>query len=382
MEDIGLNDNLAAGSRQFHVQTATLVEDGVIRSEVFEKGQVLFVENFHYERRNDGNDKGPEGRLRRVVDTFHQSIIEEIDCLFEMSDRIFSEDSISAHEKIGQVFLYMHIFDKAERHFKKTLEMDPDRHSCYVHLGRCYYRQKRYKQATDVLTDLLNRNAPFPDLHNLMGQIMLEKRSYRKALQSFKQALKLNPAYIEAYFNLSEAILSRITRLTGADRREDLRKSIEFLQIILKKIDHYGDADDRQTCAQIIKTLNSEGPKKALVLMHEYREDNFIRRIPPEIIGYRFSLRLLYSEEAMSTELLNTFEEKLSAALEKNPSYPDLWHYLGLIHLMQCRHFFLKGLDNFKDATQINPNFDKALKNLRLVENDGREFLSLIKTII
>ena len=72
MSDVGLNQKITAGSRNFHIQTATLVNEGIIRAEVFEKGRVLFVETFQYERRNGTDDRGANGRMRRVVDQFHQ----------------------------------------------------------------------------------------------------------------------------------------------------------------------------------------------------------------------------------------------------------------------------------------------------------------------
>lgn len=382
MGDIGLNENISVASREFHVQTSTLVDEGIIRTEVFEKGRLLFVEHYHYERRNLEQDKGPENRLRQIVDQFHQSIIEEIDTLFEISERVFARETPAAHEKIGQVFLFTHIFDKAEKHFKRVLELEPHRHSSYVYLGRCYYLQKRYNQALEILAPFTNQQLRYPDAYNLLGLIMLEKKNFRQALHYFKESLKHNPAYIEAYFNLSEAILQRMLVLKLEEKPEELKKSTDFLKILLKKIDHYGNVEDRNQSYLINKALGKMDLRKSLALMHKYREQHFIRHIPPEIIGYKFYLRLFFGDEDMNAEVLKGFEEKLSAALQKNPSYPDLWQYLALVHLMQCRYYFLRGLDNFRDATRINPHFDKAAKNLRLVENDGREFLSLIKAIV
>ena len=64
MADIGLNQNISTDSRDFHIQTATLVDEGVIRTEVFEKGRVLFVEHYHYERRLPEDENGADTRLR------------------------------------------------------------------------------------------------------------------------------------------------------------------------------------------------------------------------------------------------------------------------------------------------------------------------------
>ncbi len=381
MADVGLNEIIKTASREFHLQTSTLVDEGVIRTEVFEKGQILFVVNHQFERRTPVQADSAESRLRHMVDKFHQSIIEEIDSLFEISEQVFEEENPVAHERIGQVFLFTHIFDKAEKHFTKAIELDPERHGSFVYLGRCYFMQKRYNRAEKILSQILDRKIKYPDLYNMVGLVMMKKEDFRQALQYFKEALKQNAAYVEAYFNLAETILYRVNTLKEKRRIEDLKQSIKFLKIILKKIDDYGNVDDRNHCSLTKKALVKLDTYKALMLLREYRENAYIRNTPPEVIGFKFQLRLLYSAEEMSTEVLENYEEEISRALQKNPSYPDLWHYLALIHLMQCRHYFLKGLDNFRDATRINPQFDKAVKNLRLVENDGREFLALIKTI-
>ena len=382
MADIGLNQNFKVGNREFHIQTVTNVEEGFVRSEIFEQGALLFVEIKSYERRDSKENKGAEPRMQRMVDQFHQSIIEEIDSLFEISKKIFEEDKVLSHLKIGTVFLYMHIFDKAEAHFRKCIELDPEHYDSRIHLARCYLLQKRLSQAYETISGLLNKKLSYPDLFNLIGLIMLEKKQFINALQYFQQALKKNPAYTEVYLNLAEALLRRLNVIISNKNDEEFKKTVDFLKVILKKIEKVGNIEDRGVVNQLMLALNKSGIKKALTILHEYRDRRYFRRIPPEVIGYEFYLRLRYSDEEMSLEVINSYENQIANELKKNPDYPDLWNYVALIHLMQCRFFFLKGLENFREATRINPNFEKAKNNLRLVENDGREFLSLINAIV
>jgi len=382
MADIGLNQNVEIGSRQFHIQTVTNVDEGIVRSEIFEKGRLLFVEVRHYERRDPTQSTGAEPRLRKMVDQFHQSIIAGIDNLFEISKVIFQEDKVTSHLKIGAVFLYMHIFDKAEVHFKRCIELKPDHYDSRIHLARCYLLQKRLNKAHETIAGLLEKKLEYPDLFNLQGLIMLEKKKFISALQHFQQAIRLNPSYTEVYLNLAEALLRRISIIVSNKNEEEVKRTINFLRVILKKIEKVGNIEDRELVNQLIVALNKSGIKKALGILHDYREKNFIRRIPPEVIGYEFYLRLRYSDEEMTLDVINSYEEQISCELKKNPEFPDLWNYIALIHLMQCRFFFLKGLENFREATRINPNFEKAKTNLRLVENDGREFLLLINAIV
>lgn len=382
MADIGLNQNVEIGSRQFHIQTVTNVDEGIVRSEIFEKGRLLFVEVHQFERRDSTQNTGAEPRLRRVVDQFHQSIIAGIDNLFEISKVIFQEDKVISHLKIGAVFLYMHIFDKAEVHFKRCIELKPDHYDSRIHLARCYLLQKRLNKAHETIAGLMEKKLKYPDLFNLLGLIMLEKKKFISALQHFQQALKLNPSYTEVYLNLAEALLRRISVIVSNKNEEEVKRTINFLRAILKKIEKVGNIEDRELVNQLMVAINKSGIKKALAMLHDYRDKNYIRRIPPEVIGYEFYLRLRYSDEEMPLDVINSYEEQISCELRKNPEFPDLWNYIALIHLMQCRFFFLKGLENFREATRINPNFEKAKTNLRLVENDGREFLLLINAIV
>nr|NIW79086.1 tetratricopeptide repeat protein [Calditrichia bacterium] len=286
MADIGLNQNFSTDSRDFHIQTATLVDEGLIRAEVFEKGRLLFVENYQYERRNFNQDVGPDSRLRKIVDQVHQSMIEEIDSLFEISEQIFGEKNATAHEKIGLVFLYMHVFDKAESHLQASIEINKNYYGSYIHLARAYFLQKRYNKAYELLSEITGKNFHYPDMYNLLGMINLEKKKHSQAFQYFKQALKYNNAYIEAYFNLIEAILQRMVSLKGEKKEQEIKKRISFLKILLKKIDNFGNAEDRKQSSLLNRVLNKLAIKKALKLVHDYRETNYIRHMPPEIIGY------------------------------------------------------------------------------------------------
>ncbi|MFQ5583911.1 MAG: tetratricopeptide repeat protein [Calditrichia bacterium] len=382
MADIGLNQNLEIASRHFHVQTVTSVDEGTIRSEIFEKGRLLYVESYKFDRRGRDDEEGVEKRLRHLVDQFHQSILNEIDSLFEISEKVLKEDEVAPHEKLGLVSLYMHIFDKAEIHFKKAIEINPEKHSTYIYLARCYFLQKRIKLAYKTLAPLTSRSVLYPDLLNLLGLIMMEERKYIQSMKYFKEALKQNPKYTEVYMNLAEALLRRIILLRGKNKDSEVNTAIRFLKAVFKKITEVGNDDEKKMIVKLKSALNASGINKALSLLNEFRDTYYIRRIPPQVIGYEFFLRLRYLPEEMPIEVLNSYEYKISEELKRAPQYPDLWNYLALIHLMQCRHQFLKGLDDFRKATQINPNFEKANKNLRLVENDGREFLSLINAIV
>ena len=382
MADIGLNQNLTVRGRQFHIQTATNIDDGSIRTEVFEKGRLLYSENIKYERRDFKSSSGVELRLHRIVDRFHQSAIAGLETLFELSLILENQDKCLAHQRLGAIFLSLHIFDKAEDHLLRTIDMKPDCYGAYIMLSKCYYLQKRFKQAAKTLEPLLKLKISYPDLYNLLGLISLEKKKYVQSLNHFMNAIKLNPKYKEAFLNLAIAILQRISFLKMQNRKEEIQKNFKFLNVILSKLHKIGTKEEKGLIVQIKQAYTNRNYGKIQSIIYDYRNKHFYQKMPVEVLGYEFYLWLRYLPDRLDYDTLCHFEDKISQTLANNPDYPDMWSYLALIHLMLCRDYFLKGLDNFKEANKINPEFTKARKNLRLVENDGREFLALIKTIV
>ena len=90
----------------------------------------------------------------------------------------------------------------------------------------------------------------------------------------------------------------------------------------------------------------------------------------------------MYGGKGLDGETIKRFEHRLNIALEGTPDYADIWNNLGVIHLIQCRNLFLQALTEFNRALELNPDFEKAIKNKKLVENDGKEFLILLRAIL
>jgi tetratricopeptide (TPR) repeat protein len=173
MADIGLNQNISIKNRKFHIQTATNIDDGTIRTEIFEQGRLLFADTFKYERRTNENEEGGESRIRNVLDDFHQSVISNIETFFEISQILKSKDHVISHYRLGSIFLSLHIFDKAEEHLKRAVEIDTNFYSAYVSLSRCYFYQKKIQDAANILEVPVKAEVNYPDLYNMLGMVLL-----------------------------------------------------------------------------------------------------------------------------------------------------------------------------------------------------------------
>ncbi len=55
---------------------------------------------------------------------------------------------------------------------------------------------------------------------------------------------------------------------------------------------------------------------------------------------------------------------------------------MGIVHIIQCRHLFLKAVAEFERAVELNRNYSEARENLELIQNVKKGFLILLRAIL
>ncbi len=69
--------------------------------------------------------------------------------------------------------------------------------------GKQHFDNKNYPRAEQLFTRVLRSGARFADVHNMMGIIHHIDGKFNNAIESFEEALKINPNYTEATLNLA-----------------------------------------------------------------------------------------------------------------------------------------------------------------------------------
>src|SRR3954467_1653972 len=69
--------------------------------------------------------------------------------------------------------------------------------------GREKYQSRDFVSAEKLLEAVRSSAPEFADVHNMLGMIFHDQGKFGKALESFQEALKINPAYTEARLNLA-----------------------------------------------------------------------------------------------------------------------------------------------------------------------------------
>lgn len=69
--------------------------------------------------------------------------------------------------------------------------------------GRFFFRSQKFKKAEEIFKQVIEQKREYADVHNFLGLIAHEEGRYGEAMDSFKEALRINPRYTEAMLNLS-----------------------------------------------------------------------------------------------------------------------------------------------------------------------------------
>jgi Tfp pilus assembly protein PilF len=381
MADIGFNDNLTVSGRKFHFQTASNTKSGEVQCEIFEQGRLLTKEIIQFERRKFDKVHSIENRLKELVESLHQEMMSEIEIMFLISEKIKKLKHSPSNVKMGILFQQHNLVDEAIEQFELAIENDPEFIDGYINLGRTYSLSRDFEKANEIFKQALNKGKRYADLHNHYGFSLLSENQFPNALHHLQESLKINSNYAEAHYNLA-ILYFKSTLFDKSD--EKLPPASIRLQRGREQLDKLKDLKIKafdQLEEKIQKVIDKQDYEQVVRILEENKNKIFYRDAM-SLIGTNFYLKFMYGGKGLDNEIIVKYEKKLSAALEHYPNYADIWNNLGIIHLIQCRNLFLKALEEFKRALEINPGFEKARKNKKLVENDGKEFLILLRAIL
>jgi len=381
MADIGFNDNLDVSGRTFHFQTASNTGKGLVRCEIFENGRVLSTMEVDFERRKDNKTHSIENRLKNIVEKLHQEMMSEIELLFLISEKVKKLRHSPSNCKMGVMFLQNNLIEDAKKQFELAIKNDVEYLEAYNNLGLTYIQTGDYKKAIQIFSKVMEKENVFADMHNNFGFALMMENQFQKAVSELQESLKMNPEYTETHYNL--AIL--YFKSTLHDSTDEflpppsirIQRAIEQLEKVKKKNFKTFDL----IYPKIIKLADKKEYTQLIKILEENRAKIFARDTL-SLIGTSFYLKFMYGGKGLDNEIIKKYEHRLDQALETHTDYADIWNNMGIIHLIQCRNLFLQALSEFKRALEINPGFEKARKNKKLVENDGKEFLILLRAIL
>ncbi|HMY35680.1 MAG TPA: tetratricopeptide repeat protein [bacterium] len=381
MEQVGINSNVYAGGKIFHIQTAGSYNDLVVQSEIFEAGRIISVQK----KRITDVTEMPEDDFREFVKKYHHEVAWEVELMFFMREKIRNTTHTVSNSKIGLLFLRKGFLDEAISEFQHTIEHDPDLVEVYNHLGLAYLHRGDFSLAIESIQKGIELRPQFPDLRNNLGFAYGKAKKYSEAITEYDKALAINPHYVVVHLNKAITFLESI--LNNGDtgslptvQDRILTVSSIFKTTLMTNPDFANYRFYTFRFEKILKHLTASAYVQAIDIILEVKESIQKPSLDETIHG--FYLKFLFGGAGKDEKVINDYRAQLEQHINENPTYADLHNSLGLVYLIQCRNLFLKAMSQFKKAYEINPSYKTAYKNFRLVQNDGREFLNLLRAIL
>lgn len=113
--------------------------------------------------------------------------------------------SANGHLQLGRVLRAEDKTDEAAAELEKALELKPGDLDALRELGSVQLAAKKYPQAEATVRNLIARQPNDSDLVYMLGSIQMRQLKYADAQAAFLQAIKLKPAWGEAYGELAVA---------------------------------------------------------------------------------------------------------------------------------------------------------------------------------
>ncbi|RJR32254.1 MAG: hypothetical protein C4574_00230 [Candidatus Latescibacterota bacterium] len=371
MTGFELREEIDHGGRKYFLQTSLLPQRGIIQSSFFRNG-VLF-DTAHVSV--DG--KAPAEELRRAAKEAHLDNKRRFLVVLGVSERVRAADDPKPHVRIAQALARRHLCEEAVREARKAIAKGNRDSLPYFIIGSCSLESGDVDEAMKAVQAGLAINPEYPDLHNLLGAVHLKQRRCRQAIECFNRAIGLNLYYGEPYLNLARAFL------LNTIVKEDYELSRDLETAFIGNLDRASQLDPYLVAERVdeAKRLFRGGEYARAYETLESAKGRPERGGIDDIVLDLYMM-LLYDGEDLREEDIEAYLDRVREIVDQNPTFADGYNSLGILYTAKCKIFMDRANKAFRKALEINSNYQKAQKNLRLSENDRQGIFILLKALL
>ena len=252
----------------------------------------------------------------------------------EKKDKIDKNVAIEEHFQLARYAAEKGNLDEAVRQYKRVLELDSKNAKAHLNLGIVYGRQ--WNMIIEPPKDIV-------DLAAFQAQQLPKRSLWKKEVAEYKEALRIDPNFAEAHFNLGVAY----------QEKGKLKEAIAEYQKTLEIYPNYLEAHNNLGILYFRKGLLDQA-------LPEYQKTVEIK--PDYAKGY-YNIGSVYREKKKTDEAIVSFEK----ALEINPSLAEA-HY-SLAALYYEKQEFKLAVEHCDQAAKlgiaVDPKFLERLKPYR-----------------
>ncbi len=382
MKGIGLRGQLKIDGREFSITTGNDPQKNVIRSEVFESGKYLFGnEDFYNIREAASDDKPDEDYLKQVTENTHKTTVNEIKVLFRIFEKIKQLRQYLPHYRLGKVFYTRNFLPEAMDNFKRVVELNPTFVRGYQRLGQACLQAGKPEEALEAFKKAYALHPEYPDINNALGVTYTALNNLPMASRFFKESLKLKEDFKEANFNLGVVLFLSTLDEKNSDDRVIIPARFMRSYKEISKDPQYSSKIWELQFERTNDALNSGKRDVVVEKVLELQQKILCFDDSGDVMDL-FFLQFMYGGQEIDNDGIRHFTEMINEEVEQHQNYADYWNELGIIHLIQCREYFLKALSEFEKSKKSDPNFQAAQKNTQLLQRGKKGFLILLRAIL
>jgi len=365
-----INSRVATSEREYLIQTVNDPQRSRVLSSIFSDGELLDT----FEEQIETNIQAEE--LKRLGSSTHEDRKREMEQLVEMYREAAGIEDPRALDYLGQALFFKRMYLEAIRLFERAAALEPQFHEGWSHLGQVQFAINRFSEACNAFGKAVELKPGFADYRNQLGEAFLAMESCKRAVIEFDEALKINIYYGEAYLNQALAFILNALRREDfnlfTNQTELTRKALDKAAVIMPDI-----ADD--DFLEGNRLFEQGDLEKAFAKFLTCREK---RRRMKYSEASNFYLKFMLGADRLNEKIITRRIKYLQNAISDNPHYADLHYELALAYTLLARFINGKATEEYKKALSINPDFERARKNLRLAENELKGVELLIKAIM
>ncbi|USK68982.1 tetratricopeptide repeat protein [Peribacillus asahii] len=226
----------------------------------------------------------------------------------------YFEKALENHLEINTLFEYAltayqaGMYQTAIQKFVELKELDREYHSMYLYLARAYEHLENVDEALKTVKEGIRADEYNKELYFFGGKLALKKGLDEEAEEFFKEALALDPGYLEATLTLLKLYM----------HQEKYEDALECMEEVRK----YGEDDPQFDWIEAVSYQKLEQYEKALNSYH--KAYNAFKHNEDFLEDYGFFL----VEEGDRT----TAREVFTALLQSNPANDEYVQILERLH--------------------------------------------------
>lgn len=329
----------------------------------------------------DSGDSLSEEYLKSITSELHTNIQDEIQVLFYIHERLKGIPQALPHYRLGKVFFARNFLEEAVEQFQKTIEYQPDFIRAYKHLGLSYLKLRAYNMAAETFERAIELQPEFPDILDCLGVVYTHLSNYEKAKNHLQRAINIKANAPESNFNLGVVLF--LSTLGDDALEENIVLPVRVQRALkhIRELEKYQDTYWQQQFDRFFEILGVGKKKDIIDALFDIQLQITTRDDISTTMDY-FFLKFMFGGRELDIEEMEYYESKIRDEAAKHNGFADYWNELGVIHLIQCRDYFLKAMNEVGKAVEINPKYESALNTLDLMKHSKKGFLILLRAIL